>query len=392
MSNTTTIAIRKGTSFSDIEKYYDILENSDTPINLKLPKDLAYGGTFGIGTGLNQFIGSWSRSPHSASLISYPSPSGNTFEEMLEHPHGLIAAYMSREIIGDQGEKIERTDLLRHAKVRIESMYAGKLNETLKGPGVFLCCFAGARNEFLRPLYQQTNSSGIRSTSDFLHLTEDILCSCDEKFRHNMPSNWLEDIAVLIRELFENTNDHADQDEKNRDFTWTYPNVRGLLAKKTNFYSSGSKNIFKDYSSAMAFSNLLLNSNKDSLSMIELTVFDFGPGIARRHLSVHSPEIELEEISVERERKIVKNAFKLNVSTKKGSGVGIGLDSVAKSLGKLNAYVRLRTGRLCLWQDFKSSTKELDLDDFDPPKPQLACAAGTTFNILIPTKQSNSIL
>ena len=390
MNKTTTLAIKSGTAFSDIEEFYGLLERNKTQINLKLPRKLAYGGTIGIGTAVNQLIGSWSRSPLSASLISYPSISGNNFVKMLEYPHGLIAAYMSREIIGAQGAKIDRTELLKHATERIESMSSGDLNNTLKGPGVFLCCFAGARNEFLRSLYQQSNTSGIRSSSDFIHLTRKIINSCDETLSEKIQPLWLKDIAVLVRELFENTNDHAVQDENNRDFTWTYPNVRGLLARKTILSSSGRKDIFKDHRSAIAYSHLLLNSTEKHLPMIELTVFDFGPGIARRYLSVYDPQKKLEEIPVEKEREIVENAFKLNVSTKNGSGVGIGLDSVVKSLGKLNAYIRLRTGRLCLWQECNPKTKELKLENFYPKQPQLACATGTTYNILIPSKKGNS--
>ena len=387
MSKATTLTIETRTSFSDIERLYSLLENSDTPLNLKLPLKLAYGGTFGIESALFQLIGSWARSSSSASLTSYPSPSGdNIFEKMLENPHGLIAAYMSREIIGSQGKIIDRENLLQHAKERVDSMHAGKLNDTLRGPGVFLACFAGASREFLRPFYQRPDTSGVRGTSDFSYLTGDILYSCDHKLLESMPQERLKNIAVLIRELFENTNDHAAQDENNRDFTWAYPNVRGLFARTTTLHRGKPRSftMFKDPASVMAFSKRFLQSTKSSLSMVELTVFDFGPGIAKRYLSIQKPLRELAKVPIGEERMIVKEAFSLGSSTKKGSGVGVGLDSVVKSLGKLNAVVRLRTGRLCLRQDFSRGTKELDLVDYFPQRAQLACAAGTTFSILIP--------
>jgi len=386
MSKFTTLAIKSGMSFSDIEQLYDIIENSDTSIDLKLPLKLAYGGTFGIGSALIQLIGSWSRSPYSSSLISYPSPSGdNIFKKILENPNGLIAAYMSHEIIGGQGKIIDRTKLLRHAEERVASMHAGKLDDTLKGPGVFLACFAGAKNEFLRPFYQHSSTSGVRGTSDFLHLTESIINSCDHKLKNSMSPYKLLNIAVLIRELFENTNDHATQDDKNREFTWAYPNVRGLLARKTTIDSKkGRLDIIKDLALAVTFTRMLTQSAKPLLPLVELTVFDFGPGIAKRYLSVEQPRRELEDVSYEEERVIVKKAFELRSSTKSGSGVGIGLDSVVKSLRKLNACVRLRTGRLCLWQDFGSDTQELNFVDYFPDRAQLAYATGTTFSIIIP--------
>ena len=385
MSKPTTLAIKKGTSFSEIEQFYDLLNISDTGVNLKIPIQLAYGGAFGIGSAIIQLIGSWSRSPFSASLASYSSVSGDSiFEQMLEHSHGLVAAYMSREIIGAQGNRIDRTNLLRYAANRVEAMHTGKLSETIKGPGVFLACFAGAQNEFLLPFYEHPDIKGVRGNSDFLHLTKDILSCCDHKFIDSMPSDWLNDIAVLIRELFENTNDHATNDEKNRKYTWTYPNVRGLLARKITIGYKGRLDIFKDGASALVFSKLKIQSDKPSVPMVELTVFDFGPGIAKRYLSIEEPVRELVQVPVEEERKIVMGAFSLNSSTKDGNGVGIGLDSVVKSLGRLNAFVRLRTGRLCLWQDFSRGTQQIELVDYFPNRPPLAYAAGTTFSILIP--------
>ena len=386
MKKPTTLTIKTGTSFIDIEDYYNLLDNSDTPVNLKLPIKLAYGGAFGIGSALTQLIGSWARASKSSSLTSYPSHFGNEiFEQMLEKPHGLIAAYMSHEIIGDKGKRIDKNNLLGHAENHVELMHTGKLNETLKGPGVFLACFAGAKKEFLLPFYKHPDTSGVRGNSDFLHLTENVLSACDHKFINKMPRNWLENIAVLIRELFENTNDHAVQDEKNRDYNWAYPNVRGLLAKKTSIHFEGRFEILKEGHTALALSKLFIQSDRPSVSMIELTVFDFGPGIAKRFLSVMNPPRELVDIPIEEEREIVANSFSLGISTKDGSGVGVGLDSVVKSLGRLNAYVRLRTGRLCLWQDFSTGTKEINFVHFFPERHKLACSVGTTFSILIPS-------
>ena len=385
MGNSITLQIKPRTSFNDIERLYRDLENGDTSINLKLPVKLAYGGIFGIESALIQLIGSWARSPLSSLLTSYPSSSGDRlFEKILESPYGLVAAYMTDEILGGDGRKVDRDNLLQQAKARVASMYSGNLNGTLKGPGVFLACFAGANKEFLRPFYYRSNISGVRGGSDFLHLTKDILNSCNRKLRASMSEYKLNNISVLIHELIENTNDHATQDKNNRNYTWAYPNVRGLLARTTTIHTWERMDMFKDLTSVVAFSKRLLQTNSKSLSMIEITIFDFGPGIAQKYLSNQKPSRELAKISLEEERRIVKEAFTLGRSTKKGSGVGVGLDSVVKSLGKLNAFIRLRTGRLCLSQDFSTRNNNIDLVDYFPQQSELACTAGTTFSILIP--------
>ena len=387
MGNSITLQIKTRTSFNDIERLYRDLENHDTSVNLKLPVKLAYGGIFGIESALIQFIGSWARSSSSPLLSSYPSSLGDSvFEKMLESPHGLIATYMSNGILGSNGKRIDRENLLLHAKERVDSMQAGNLNSTLKGPGVFLACFAGANREFLRPLYQRPNTDGIRGGSDFLHLTKDILNSCTHKLKASVSEYQLENISVLIHELFENTNDHATQDKNNRNYTWAYPNVRGLLVRKTAIHTGQRMDMFKDLTSVVAFSKRFLQSNTKSLSMVEITVFDFGPGIAEKDLSNQTPSRELAKVPLEEERLIVKKAFTLGHSTKKGSGVGVGvgLDSVVKSLGKLNAFIRLRTGRLCLSQDFSTHNRDIDLVDYFPQQSELSCTAGTTFSILIP--------
>ena len=149
MKKSPTLNIKSGTSFIDIEDYYNLLDNSDTPVNLKLPIKLAYGGAFGIGSALIQLIGSWARTSKSSSLTSYPSHLGNEiFEQMLEKPHGLIAAYMSPEIIGDEGKRIDKNNLLRSAENHVELMHTGKLNETLKGPGFSWRVLLGQKKNF----------------------------------------------------------------------------------------------------------------------------------------------------------------------------------------------------------------------------------------------------
>ena len=238
MGNSITLQIKNRSSFNDIERLYSHLDNRDALVNLKLPVKLAYGGIFGIESALIQLIGSWARSSSSPLLTSYPSSLGDSvFEKMLNSPYGLVAAYMTHGILGSHGKKIERENLLQHAKASVDSMHAGNLSGTLKGRGVFLACFAGANREFLRPFYHRSDTDGVRGGSDFLHLTKDILNSCNHKLKASMSEYKLENISVLIHELFENTNDHATQDKNNRNYTWAYPNVRGLLVRTTTIHA-----------------------------------------------------------------------------------------------------------------------------------------------------------
>lgn len=382
------ISFKSDDTLVDIEDAYYKLQ-SDEVVDIRLPAHMRHGGTFGITSAICQFVATWARNNQEGKLLPYGSRGGaSSFAELLHQPHGLIAGYLAPHLVDPKRIELEKQEVLSQAIPYIEAMQSSKFRETMNGRGAILTCFAGAKNEFLLPLYEYNNLKGMRGSGDFENLTRKLIEVCDPSALRNMPDTLIQTLGQLIRELFENTNDHANSDEFGRSYTWGYPNARGVFAKYISFAPNAKDVIssFDDVPHRLYFQKALLNSTGNkTLDFIELSVMDCGPGIAKRWLAHVNPNESIENVSIEVEEALVRETFELGKTSKPISGTGVGLYTVIKSLVKLKALLRLRTGRLCFYQDFSSGAG----DAFEPrhwlsDRKELPRTVGTSFSILIP--------
>ena len=382
------ISFKSDDTLIDIEDAYRKLQ-SDEVLDIRLPAHMKHGGTFGITSAICQFVATWARNNQKGKLLPYGSGGGaSSFAELLHQPHGLIASYMAPHLADPKRIELVKQEVLAQAAPYIEAMQSSRLRETMNGRGAVLACFAGAKNEFLLPLYERKNLKGMRGSGDFENLTRKLIEVCDPSVLRNMPDTFIQSLGQLIRELFENTNDHASSDEFGRGYTWDYPNARWILAKYISFTPSAKDVIssFDDVPHRLYFQKALLNSTANrTLDFIELSVMDCGPGIAKRWLAHVRPNGSIESVSIDFEEELVRETFELGKTSKPINGTGVGLYTVIKSLVRLKALLRLRTGRLCLYQDFSSGAGET----FEPrhwlnDRRELPRAVGTSFSILIP--------
>lgn len=394
------ISFTSKSTLIQIEEAYSKL-TSDDARTVRLPIHLSHGGSFGIIPALIQFVATWSRRVSAGTLSPYGAGSGAmAFSELLRQPHGFVACYISPHLADPKQAVLDRGVVLAQGRGVIEAMQSDRLRETMNGRGAFLACLAGAKNEFLLPLYKLPDpEKGLRGSGEFNLLTRRIIDACAPEFARRTSSSSLDSVSLLLRELFENTNDHARSDEFGRAYDWNRPNVRGILAKFIAFgsYEEASEAFKGDATHSLFFNRAMLGKPKvggaalpdektsETRIFLELSVFDSGPGIARRWFSHKHPGEDFKFLSIQKEEELVREAFELGKTSKSGNGTGVGLDSVCKSMLQLKALLRLRTGRLCLYQDFSSS----NTSDFAPShwlseRRELAPVSGSVFSILIP--------
>lgn len=380
------IRLKSELTLADIEKRLIELDSSSLPVDLQLPRNLDHGGTFGISAALSQYVVKWARRNKRGTLRFFKTPGeASEFLKAIEYPHGLISIYSSMKM-EDKNGIVDRLDMLKNAAAIVEAMHSYEYKSTVKGPGVFLACFSGSRKEFILPFYEKPSTSlGLRGTYHFKKLTEDILKECDSKFAKQLPESSILAIASLIFELIENTNDHATKDEFGRIYDFENPNIRGLLARKANISRDASKNVLKgDERTALWATRKLMRRTGSTQSILEISVFDYGIGIAKTWLKAKGQSLDLGELAFSDEETVVKDAFQLGNTTKDMSGTGVGLSSVLTSLASLGAAMRLRTGRLCYWQEFSSTTHEFTPVHFNKKQEELPEVPGTLFTLLIP--------
>lgn len=395
------ISFKQAASLGDIEDAYEKLSGEPGPA-IRIPGSLRHGGGFGIAAAFIQFFAAWSRASDNLLLKLYASDAPeSSLATFAQEPQGMAALYFASKIeysnLGSEPSKIG----LAHAIPRIKAMQSGKFRETMHGRGAFLACFAGAKNEFLMPLYSTGEKGSLRGREDFAHVTERVIDSCAPGVMKNLTPVQFKAISNLIYELFRNTDEHAQTDENGNGY---HRNIRGLMAK---FISKSKSTIASDTTGKDVPQNIFMLRTLSNAritktapdtrpravsdaTFLELTVFDTGPGLARRWMSKYAPNQSLENIDIDLEMQYVKHCFEQHATTKDSGESGHGLSLVVTALREVNAFLRLRTGRVCLYQDFSSASAT----SFAPrhwlkERSELDVAAGAAYSIIIPLSRGD---
>ncbi len=342
---------------------------------LKIPIQLRWGGCLGGEVQSIQVVATWARLEGSGRIIRIPSnffSQEKTRVRFASTLHGMAALYFAEQI-DCGGEPYNRYSALREVKPRIDAMQSGKFNDTLRGQAAALCCFIGAKNEFLRTLYSKAVPGAVRENTDFQILLQRILK--DLSVRDDaLTDGQLDYLSGLIYQLFLNSDEHGSFDESGERFT---TGMRGLVVRVATFANlkslidyAGDDTALKTYLLKLPFQDTkknLITKNDGKLSLgsirlLELSVFDTGPGMGLRWLSEKEGHRSYAEISHEEELAAVHTCFEKHATTKANLLKGQGLHQALIALSRLKAFMTLRTGRLSLYQDFSRS----DTTDFKP--------------------------
>jgi hypothetical protein len=390
------ISFTQASNLLEIEDAYASI-NGDGGTYVKIPTSLRFGGGFGIHASFFQFFALWSRVQSKPILRLHSSAiAANGIATLAREPHGIAALYFAPLIEDAERHVIPTREGLAHAVNRIQAMQSGDYLNTMHGRGTFLACFAGAQNEFLRPFYSKGKSDSLRGREDFSRLTEQLVTACAPNAMHQLSARHIAAISNLVYELFRNTDEHAQSDEAGKPY---HRNMRGLMVKYTSFSGDtiGAETAGEDMPQKMFMLRTLSNQKvrvdesgrpraASDAAFLEMTVFDTGPGLVRRWLGKNDPGKSLDDIDVESEVRVVQQCFEQHATTKDSQVSGHGLSLVLSALKELNAFLRLRTGRVCLVQDFSALNAS---PQFIPKhwlrgRHQLEKVAGASYSIIIP--------
>jgi hypothetical protein len=251
-------------------------------------------------------------------------------------------------------------------------------------------------NEFITPFYQFNRAGGLREKSTFHQIAKDLLGSCNQTLQRRASAETIERIGNLLYELIKNTDEHARTDVDGKTII---PSVRGVLIRLADLgrFKTDESKLFGDASLATYFSLAMLKQGparrdakaaNDKNPFVELSVFDTGPGLAMRWANAKRGTTSLGDISVEEELGWVAECFDLHKTTKIARENGRGLTEAVSTFVELKAFVRLRTGRLSLVQNFLKNTGPAQMkfspDHWDHKRKELSPVVGTCFTITFP--------
>ena len=367
---------------------------------LAIPKALDNDGAFGGAPLAVQAIASWARR-QTIQKVQLPEELGVSELERSEFAAslaGMGAMYFANEVeAGDR--RWMRLDALRAVAPHVMAMNRGDFSTANHRREAGLVCFAGARAEFLSPLYARPELGFVREATDFRVLLRRVLKSLDSALPAQLNEGQHELLSAMLHQLFQNTDEHGAFDAEGRKYARA---MRGVFVRLTTLENIHT--LMPDVGKDVPLKAFLSKSTvprpqeptrgildiqevqqaNQTLRFLELSVFDTGPGMALKWLSKASGAKRYEDFSKEDELGALKACFAKHATTKMALNSGIGLPMALMAMKRLNAFMALRTGRMSLYQDFSAAGTEA----FDP-KPRGGAKefsapeiAGTSYTIV----------
>lgn len=368
---------------------------------LRMPIQLRWGGGLGSAVHSLQVVASWADGGDSNLTLQLPEAFGsqeNTRERFSSTLQGMAALYFADSIRCD-GTSFSRYKALEVVAPRVAAMQSEAFRDTLRGQGVALCCFAGAKSEFLGPLYARPEHGAVRDISDFRVLLPRILQHVGDRASDSLDDGKLDYVSGLIHQLFLNADEHGSFDAMGEPYERA---MRGIVLRLTPVTNraelvrvAGDDRAFRTYLSRLALLSPKQTVSQEEheklpsgpMQLLEISVFDTGPGLALRWLAEKIGRRTYAEIPQEEEVEAVKTCFKKHATTKASQYFGQGLPVALGAMKRLNAFMTLRTGRLSLYQDFsRLDTMEFQPKNRFPRVDALPVIAGTGYTVYFRVK------
>lgn len=384
------------------ELYGDLSKDLSDKAELILPKEYKNKDFFEVPSYI-QYLSSWFRKNKNAKVI-LPFEDGNlvdkdSFERFFEEEPNYVASILgwNGDICDLNGNNIK--PLIKSYTTDIRSQMNSLQESTRmlqKGGILFLTCFDhfAERNGLLNSFYINRNTfypSNAFEFSPFVERLSFFATSFNKGIAVKNLSTIFKDITGMIYELMLNTHEWARTDENYKELN---PNIRGVYLKfhkaSVNTYLKKTE---KDKGLHSFFNEPRFSKNvKGETYLLELSVFDSGPGFIRRYTSNSSDQLTIEE-----QVSIIKKCLTLHQTSASGErGVvkGAGLDRVQQILdGK--GFLRIRTGKCSLYRDMYkipyeevTNSDQIKLYDWktdnDKVYSELSEVQGTLISIIYP--------
>ncbi|WP_146241906.1 hypothetical protein [Pseudomonas jessenii] len=340
----------------------------------------------GLTSRLSQFFITQEKKYNSPLYFSWVNPENqNNTSDIIADPICLTALLMAEEIIGENKKPIKRD---------LSSLLVKRFDTPVfrKGRQIQMLAIDHSIDKYAKPecFYYLDNEVKIPQTASYYF---DIVQEYLKKIAKDSKLRTRDYIGIgeLLAELVDNTDQHGRSDYakgiSSRSVRAAILNSHLIPAGADASSICGENNSISSYIDTF-------RRKKESFSLLEISVFDSGPGVYKSFPKSKTQPSLLEESEV------VTNCFKNGITSKpNGIGLGRGLDRARKILNDRQGYLSIRTGRLAMYRDFRknpiSEQAESDAQDvqlFDELTgkqnifSEMSEVEGVSYIILVPLK------
>lgn len=369
------LTLKRQSTFKDLEIALKELQEKDIS-SIKIPISFEAGGVFGVEGLALLLLATWMRKNSDNRTVIVPIGSVNEFTDVCSTFYGICALRYATKINTSTEFDIPLSVALGSAYESFRRIVAETFDYAFKDGYLVIPSFKakGKNSEYLSPFY---DGEKLVSDDQFNYLTkiaiQSVLNQTGKKIDFDKR---VKNISAVVRELFGNTHKHARSDHRGNvlleNFRAVIFNQKQLSQERLNQLigaGGGALTLFGSYW-----------QNKGSLSLLDITVVDSGPGYAKRWIK------DFKDISIDDEKTAIVACFTKHQSSDGKESSGSGLTNVLRDLKSLKGWFMLRTGNVIVEKSF--------LFDADEPKITLAdvkvapySTEGVSFNIVIPLNE-----
>lgn len=376
-----TINIAKCQTLEDIEAaFWDVVANKDEKFIIPADFLSARRGALHDASRLQLIITLARQQLKNDYLDFSPNLKEDTLiNNIANYSPGIAAVRLSKGVrMGEQ--IISRREVLNEAIERMQAADAGEYEKVIRGRIVDLICVAGSKIQYLRPLFSANGV--VKSPPEMTKSIKTLIDFVNKQSSHSVPDTLIESLGLFCSELIGNTQDHATSDHLGNKYS---AHVEGLMLGWTRLDDEIFASDFEGSQDLKDYWNRELSTTenkKTSLRVFQISFFDSGPGFASRISGKAVQQMNLEE-----ERGYLLKCLSPRTTTKPEDAAGLGLQMVLRELQKIGGLIRIRTGRMSIYNQFRKNDTSRDLLDFnDWSSDTLAPVAGSVVAILIPLR------
>lgn len=319
---------------------------------LQLPFQLDSNGAFGLESSLIHLIVSWARKATRPSLRLLDGHSTATaLSKLSQSSYGLAALVLADEVRASGQELVPAHEVKKITSRRLEELGSGNARLFQQAEGLHVLSVYGAEGEFRHWPFLGADSKGqprIENRDEVTKwLAPRLLHLLPDAFKSRLANDRIADLASITFELLENATLHARHDD-NLDLIQR--GVRGVTVRVVEVpYASMSAISGGNSDVSFYFVNHALRDVQKRNLFLELSVFDSGIGYhrwvnAKANQSSASPEL----VGLD-EHETVRKCFLKHYTSRGEDAAGVGLWRVVKLLLAQFGFIKLRTGRCCLY-------------------------------------------
>ncbi|MDO6719861.1 hypothetical protein Q4575_10635 [Psychrosphaera sp. 1_MG-2023] len=375
--------IKKSTSVEDVERYYsDATTTSDKIEIVNGYKSLRIG----LIPRLAQFFITLAKRTQIPFQFSWVKLNDTVSQKsIVNDPICVSAILMSDEVFGDKGLPLKK--LLNEQLVNRFTQPIFK-----NGRQVQMMAVDHSIKRFANPecFYLSTEMGFINRDATYYY---ELLTSYFKEVNRtaDFKVTDFDGLSELLAELIDNTDQHGKYDFNQGIFDKSVRSVvltSHMLRKGDDISKScGVNNPIADYINSV-------KSVDSTLHLLEISIFDSGPGIYK------SFNKDTNNVSINDEASVLFKSFLNGVTSKvNGFGVGRGLNKARLILNKRSGFIAIRSGRLSVYRDYKATPltdlknlDSLDIKFFDENTRQgseyseMSYVEGVSYTILVPLR------